>query len=68
MKDLIFALQLLQRYGNPSSPTHCEHDELRVMIDPEDVSDEDKKMLAILGFVPDDDIGGCFISHKYGSA
>ena len=36
MEDLIKALQILLKYGNPSYPTHCEHDELRVHgIDPE---------------------------------
>ena len=28
MEDLIKALQILLKYGNPKYPTHCEHDEL----------------------------------------
>lgn len=45
METLIQALQILLKYGNPEYPTHCEHDELWIMeIDPEDVSDEDKKL------------------------
>lgn len=26
MSDLIEALQILLKYGNPKKPTHCEHD------------------------------------------
>ena len=50
MKNLIEALQILLKYGNPKYPTHCEHDILTIMeIDPKDVSMEDKKMLEALG-------------------
>jgi hypothetical protein len=52
MSDLIEALQILLKYGNPEYPTHCEHDEL--IINPEiyygDVSPEDRKKLEELGF------------------
>ena len=35
MKDLIEALTILLKYGNPAHPTHCEHDELTICgIDP----------------------------------
>jgi len=34
MDDLIKALQILRKYGNPGNPTHCEHDTLLVLIDP----------------------------------
>jgi hypothetical protein len=34
MSDLIKALQIFLKYGNPDSPTHCEHDELFVMMIP----------------------------------
>ena len=52
MSDLIEALQILLKYGNPEYPTHCEHEELT--INPEiyygDVSPEDRKRLEELGF------------------
>lgn len=64
MKDLIEALQIFLKYGNPEYPTHCEHDKLTVCIDPADVSEEDKARLEELGFHED-----CqdFYSYKYGS-
>jgi len=81
MDDLIAALQILRKYGNPTDPTHCEHDELTVMIDPEKVSEEDLKKLDNLGFhpnydksEPDFDIEDhCegdrhFYSYRFGSA
>lgn len=52
MEDLIKALQIFLKYGNPRNPTHCEHDVLTVYINPEVVSDED---------------GEHFISYRYGS-
>ena len=67
MEDLIKALNILLKYGNPQNPTHCEHDVMRVMIDPADVSEEDKKELDGLGFFPDDEFD-CFQSFRYGSA
>ena len=52
MEDLIKALQILLKYGNPDFPTHCEHDELEICdIDPALISEEDKKELEELGFV-----------------
>lgn len=66
MDDLIKALQIFIKYGNPKWPTHCEHDKLTVDIDPADVSEEDVKALEELGFIPnteDDD----FYSYKFGS-
>jgi len=30
MDDLIKALQILRKYGNPKYPTHCEHDTLYI--------------------------------------
>ena len=51
MKDLIEALQILLKYGNPDFPTHCEHDVMVICgIYPNDVSDEDKEKLDKLGF------------------
>jgi len=51
MKDLIKALQIFLKYGNPSYPTHCIHDKLLIVgIKPENISDSDKKELKTLGF------------------
>ena len=70
MKDLIEALTILLKYGNPDNPTHCEHDVLTIVdIDPADVSDEDKEKLEKLGFVVGDEYGEeAFHSYRYGSA
>lgn len=66
MDKLIEALTIFLKYGNPSYPTHCEHDELMVMIDPALVSAEDKALLDGLGFIPNDE--GYFTSFRFGSA
>ena len=55
MSKLIQALQIFLKYGDPSHPTHCEHDLLSIMIDPNIVSDEDKKSLEQLGFYESSD-------------
>lgn len=70
MKDLIDALTILLKYGNPDNPTHCEHDELVICgIDPDDVSDEDKSVLYALGFFVSKSYGDpCFKSFRFGSA
>lgn len=65
MEDLIRALQIFLKYGNPDNPTHCEHDELFVCIDPKLVSEEDKKELDVFGFFPSND---GFKSYRFGSA
>jgi hypothetical protein len=65
MDKLIEALQILLKYDNPDYPTHCEHDELTVCVDPGLVSEEDIAKLDELGFFVDDD---CFRSYRYGSA
>ena len=50
MEDLIKALQILLKYGNPKYPTVCCHDELRIVgIEPEIISDIDKLKLKSLG-------------------
>lgn len=67
MKELIKALQILSKYVegyNQDYPTHCEHDELQVIVNPKKVSGDDKVELAKLGFFPLDDY---FVSYKYGS-
>ena len=70
MKELIEALQILLKYGDPRNPTHCEHDVLTIVgIDPSDVSDEDKTRLEELGFIVSDEYGdSMFRSFRYGSA
>ena len=51
MSDLIEALQILLKYGNPYNPLNCNHDEVVICgIDPNDVSTTDKKRLDDLGF------------------
>ena len=66
MEDLIKALQIFLKYGNPRSPTNCSHDQLFVDISPDVVSDEDKLALDGLSFIPDDEEDG-FISFRFGS-
>jgi hypothetical protein len=66
MDDLIEALQIFRKYGNPDYPTHCEHDELIVMVDPSGISPEDIARLDELGFFPSGE--GYFRSTKFGSA
>lgn len=66
MDDLIKALQILRKYGNPQWPTHCEHDVMYVDIRYSEVSDEDREELQSLGFFEDEDNDG-FMSYKFGS-
>ncbi len=70
LSELIEALQIFQKYGNPDSPWHCEHDVLQICgIEPKDVSDEDIKRLEELGFDVENPYGEeCFQSYKFGSA
>lgn len=66
MSDLIKALQILLKYGDPKYPTHCEHDVLNIVdIEPSQVSDEDKAELERLGFRYNKD---GFYSFRFGSA
>jgi hypothetical protein len=70
MNNLIQALQILSKYGNPKRPTHCEHDELTINpeISPINVSDEDIERLDELGFfVTVDDGEELFKSYRFGS-
>lgn len=66
MDDLIEALTILRKYGNPGRPTNCAHDLLWVNIDPEKVTPEDTERLDQLGFFPDSE-GAGFTSTKFGS-
>jgi hypothetical protein len=73
VEDLIEALQIFLKYGNPKHPTHCEHDVMTIVgINPQDVSETDKQRLDELGFFAseDDDYGdeANFQSFKFGSA
>jgi hypothetical protein len=52
MEDLIKALQILLKYGNPIYPFHCEHDVLTIVgIEPEIISDDDRVALEEIGFI-----------------
>jgi hypothetical protein len=64
MDDLIQALLIFRKYGNPEHPTHCEHDEMFVAIDPKVVSKEDKAVLKKLSFTPEE---SAFSSYRFGS-
>lgn len=64
MKDLIKALEIFLKYGNPESPTNCSHDELWINIDPKLVSKSDKAKLRRLGFFVSDD---GYSSFRFGS-
>ena len=70
MDDLIKALQILRKYGNPDYPTHCEYDVLLICgIPPDKVSQEDKDALNELGFFVGSEYGDeLFQSFWYGSA
>ncbi|MBF84881.1 MAG: hypothetical protein CL489_10510 [Acidobacteria bacterium] len=50
MKDLIEAFEIFAKYTEDKYCFGCEHDELFVYVDPEDVSSEDLKRLKELGF------------------
>ncbi len=68
MENLIKALQIFLKYGNPPFPTHCEHDVLTIIdIDPSKVSERDKEQLNDLGFFINED-EECFQSYRFGSA
>ena len=66
MEDLIKALKILLKYGNPRNPTHCEHDVLTIDISPGLVGKEDVAILDELGvFVDEEDDD--FKSYRFGS-
>jgi hypothetical protein len=68
MEKLIQALIIFLKYGNPTYPTHCEHDELIIMsYNIGEISKEDVEKLDELGFLWDEE-GECFKSFKFGSA
>lgn len=52
MENLIEALQILLKYGNPAYPFSCEHDMLHIHgYEPEKISKEDRDKLNELGIV-----------------
>ena len=65
LSDLVSALQIFLKYGDPTYPTHCEHDVLTVCVNPEDVPEEDRDRLEELGFNADGE--ECFTSFRFGS-
>ncbi len=64
---LIEAFTIFKKYDNPVWPTNCEHDVMRVCIDANTVSAEDKARLKVLGFFVSS-MDGTFISFQFGSA
>ncbi len=68
MENLIKALQIFLKYGNPNYPTHCEHDILMIVgYTSSDFSKEDREELDNLGFFWNNEYD-CWTSFKYGSA
>ena len=68
MNNLIEALNIFLKYGNPDCPTHCEHDVLYVVgYNHEDFSKEDLEKLDELGFFWSDE-HDLFVSYQFGSA
>lgn len=66
MDDLIEALTLMATKAKPDYPTMCEHDELRVLIDPALFDAEEIQRLDELGFKDYGDES--FTSFRFGSA
>lgn len=66
--DLIEALAIMGEHpSSPVSPTHCEHDRLTVMADPDMFTTAQRDRLADLNFEQSED-GNTFSSNWYGSA
>lgn len=69
MENLIEALQIFLKYGNPTYPTHCEHDTLHICdYEWDKISKKDQEALEELGFFNSEDSDEGIISFKYGSA
>jgi hypothetical protein len=65
--ELIKGLTLLALHPNdPESPSHCEHDQLTILANPREFTDEQLTRLGELGFHPGSD--GTFYSFRFGSA
>ncbi len=69
MEDLIKALQIFLKYGNPRNPTHCEHDVLYVAqgVHPEDMDKADVDAVEALSFCWDLETEA-WQSFRFGSA
>lgn len=67
MKDLIEALTLFAKYTSAYNPTCCEHDVLYVLVDPAEVTAEDRARLEALSFDAQDNDRN-FTSNRFGSA
>lgn len=63
MEDLIKALNIFLKYGNPEKPTHCQDETMFVYINPILVSEEDFMTLEELSFGAD---GDGFVSYRFG--
>ncbi len=66
MEDLIRALEIFAKYTDSYAPTHCEHDELLVNVNPAVVSEEDKAELEKLSF-RESEYSDMFRSYRFGS-
>lgn len=67
MEDLLKAITIFVKYGNPQYPTHCEHDVMWINIDYRKVSQEDIEELDKLGFFTSDEDGERgFKSFRFG--
>ena len=67
MEDLIEALQIFLKYGNPNYPIECGWQELYTCgIDPAAVSTEDTARLSELGFFVREG-AKCFESYRFGN-
>ena len=72
MDDLIKALTIFRKSGNPRCPTHCEHDVMQICgIKTDKVTEEDRIELKKLGFELGDPDGcgeNCYNSYRFGRA
>lgn len=64
---LIKALQIFRKYGNPTYPTHCEHDVLYVLDKYDNIPQDDINKLEELGFSNDEEYG-VYQSFRFGSS
>ena len=70
MNDLIEALQIFSKYGNPTYPTDCGHNILYINpeICPDDLSFDDRVKVEKLGFFVTEETGErIFASFKFAS-
>ena len=67
MRDLLEALTIFAKYTDAAHPTCCEHDVLYVLVDPAEVTAEDRARLEALSFDAQDHDRN-FTSNRFGSA